>query len=281
MPERVPTSVNLTPQILAAGMGWEAMAIVCRSGPRDRPFEEQHRAVSIAAVTAGTFQYRSSVGTAALIPGSVLLGGLGVCFECGHEHGIGDRCISFKFRPETWEEIVAAVPGARSVALGRPHLPPMAALAPLLAEIEATRDNDDSGAFEDLALRFAGAVIATVADAPKHSSAPSSRDVRRVTAAVRRIAAAPAEPASLAALSRDCAMSPFHFLRTFRQVVGLSPHQYVLRTRLHQAALRLKRGGDSVSEIAYDAGFNDLSSFNHRFKKVMGVNPSRYRTGRR
>ncbi len=36
-------------------------------------------------------------------------------------------------------------------------------------------------------------------------------------------------------------MSPYHFLRTFRQVVGLAPHQYLLRNRLHRAALRLKR----------------------------------------
>jgi AraC family transcriptional regulator len=76
------------------------------------------------------------------------------------------------------------------------------------------------------------------------------------------------------------AMSPYHFLRTFRQVVGMTPHQFVLRTRLHRAAVRLRRSDESVSAIAFDAGFNDLSTFNRRFRRVIGVSPSAYRTGR-
>jgi AraC-like DNA-binding protein len=52
-----------------------------------------------------------------------------------------------------------------------------------------------------------------------------------------------------------------------------------LRTRLHRAAVRLRRSEEAISAIAYDAGFNDLSTFNRRFKKVMGVNPGNYRAG--
>jgi len=75
-------------------------------------------------------------------------------------------------------------------------------------------------------------------------------------------------------------MSPYHFLRTFRQVVGMAPHQYVLRTRLQRAALRLRRSQDEISAIAFGAGFNDLSTFNRRFRRVMGVSPSLYRARR-
>ena len=74
-------------------------------------------------------------------------------------------------------------------------------------------------------------------------------------------------------------MSPYHFLRTFRQVAGMTPHQYVLRTRLHRAAVRLRRTDDAISAIAYDAGFNDLSTFNRRFRRVMGSSPGLYRAG--
>jgi AraC family transcriptional regulator len=70
------------------------------------------------------------------------------------------------------------------------------------------------------------------------------------------------EPLSLVALAREAAMSPYHFLRTFRALVGMTPHQYVLRTRLHRAAVRLRRSNDPVSTIAFDEGFNDLSTFN-------------------
>ena len=57
----------------------------------------------------------------------------------------------------------------------------------------------------------------------------------------------------------------------------MTPYQYVLRTRLHRAAVRLRTTSEPVSAIALDAGFADLSTFNRRFRKVMGVNPSAYR----
>jgi AraC-like DNA-binding protein len=57
----------------------------------------------------------------------------------------------------------------------------------------------------------------------------------------------------------------------------MTPHQYVLRTRLYRAAVRLRGSNDPVSAIAFDAGFNDLSTFNRRFRRVMGANPSAYR----
>jgi AraC family transcriptional regulator len=72
-------------------------------------------------------------------------------------------------------------------------------------------------------------------------------------------------------------MSRYHFLRTFRHVVGLTPHQFILRTRLHRAALALRRSGRPVLEVALDAGFADLSTFNRRFRATMGVTPGAYR----
>ena len=54
----------------------------------------------------------------------------------------------------------------------------------------------------------------------------------------------------------------------------------VLRTRMHRAAVRLRRSQDAIAAIAFAAGFNDLSTFNRRFKKVMGVSPSVYRMRR-
>jgi AraC-like DNA-binding protein len=75
-------------------------------------------------------------------------------------------------------------------------------------------------------------------------------------------------------------MSPYHFLRTFRQLVGMTPHQFVLRTRLHRAAVRLCRSDEAISEVAFGAGFNDLSTFNRRFRRIMGESPSAYRARR-
>jgi AraC-like DNA-binding protein len=266
-------------RLLASGPGWRVHDLVCTAGPQDRPFEERHDCVCIAAVTAGTFQYRSSQGAAVLGPGALLLGSEGTCFECGHEHGIGDRCLSFHFAADLFESVVAAVPGARRAAFALPCLPPSPRLMPLLASLEAARDVGDHIELEELALRLAGAVAGAVVDA--HAVDRSSRrDERRVTDALRRIEAGADEPLALADLAHKAGMSPYHFLHVFKRVVGLAPHQFVLRTRLHRAAVRLRRSDASISTISFDAGFNDLSTFNRRFRQVMGVTPTVYRARR-
>jgi AraC-like DNA-binding protein len=266
-----------TSHLLATGLGWCVQDVVCTAGPRDHPFEEQHNTFSIAAVMEGSFQYRTSRGAAVLAPGALLLGNHGHCYECGHEHGVGDRCLAFHFTPESLEEIVAAVPGARRLAFPVPCLPPLPSLIPIIAAAEAARDAGDAAELEDLALQLAGRVCATLAGTARTTGRVSGRDERRITAALRRIEVLAHEPLSLADLSREAAMSPYHFLRTFRAVVGMTPHQYVLRTRLHRAAVQLRRSNEGVSSIALANGFNDLSTFNRRFRQLTGRSPTAYR----
>jgi AraC-like DNA-binding protein len=269
--------MRISAHVLASGPGWKVSDVVCTAGPQDRPFEERHDGASIAAVMRGTFQYRSTLGAAVLVPGAVLLGNAGQCFECGHEHGAGDRCLAFHFAPDHLEAIVAAVPGARQATFAAPSLPPLSLLMELFAAAEAARDDGDSAALEELALRLAAAVLGVLAGTGGSARQPSRRDERRVAEALRRIEAEAHETLTLADLARAAATSPYHFLRVFRQVVGMTPHQYVLRTRLHRAAVRLRRSDEAVSAIAFDAGFNDLSTFNRRFRRLMGASPSAYR----
>jgi AraC family transcriptional regulator len=272
--------MGATSHLLASGPGWRVRDVICTSGPHDRPFEEQHDSVCIAVVTEGTFQYRSTQGSAVLAPGALLLGNEGTCFECGHEHGTGDRCLSFHFTLAHLEGIVAEVPRTRRTVFPVVRLPPLPSLMPLLAAAEAARDDGDRAELEELALSLAGAVAAVLTRADRTERRPTPRDERRVTDTLRRIETDADEPLVLADLAREAAMSPYHFLRVFRRVVGMTPHQFVLRTRLHRAAVRLRRSDDCVSSIAWDAGFNDLSTFNRRFRRVMGRSPSAYRASR-
>ena len=272
---------SLSSRVLAAGSGWSIADVLCSSGPHDRPYEERHETASIALVTAGTFQYRAASGRAALAPGGVLLGNAGACFECGHQHGVGDRCLAFRFTPTLLEAIVSAVPRARRTTFAVPHLPPLPALLPLLATAEAARDETDAAGLEELAVRLAGAVATIVADNLRPARAPSRRDERRISDALRRIEAQAHAPLALTELARAAGMSPYHFLRTFRHVAGMAPHQYVLRTRLHRSAVRLRTTGEPISTIAFDAGFGDLSTFNRRFRRPMGCSPSAYRSAYR
>ncbi len=264
--------------LLASGAGWRVSDVVCTAGPHDRPFEEQHADVSIAAVTQGTFQYRTTQGAALLAPGALLLGSAGSCFECGHEHATGDRCLALHFAPDYFEAIVGSVPGARRADFVVPRLPPAPALAPAIGAVEAARDGGDAEELQEAALRLAGAVAAALVETgPEAVRQPSRRDERRITDVLRWIETEAHERLGLADLARQAGMSPYHFLRTFRQVVGMTPHQYVLRTRLHRAAVRLRRSNEPISTIAFESGFDDLSTFNRRFRRIVGASPGAYR----
>ena len=201
----------LTSRVLASGPGWRAQDVICSCGPRDRIFEEEHDAGCIAIVTAGTFRYRSTVGSAVLAPGALLLGNRGHSFECSHDHSTGDRCLSFKFAPEFLEDVAAAVPGARQVAFGLPRLPPRPDLLPVVAAAEAARDDGDAAELEEIALRLAGAVAATLAGPARGPAAPSRSDERRISAALHRVERDAHQPLSLADLAGVAAMSPNHF----------------------------------------------------------------------
>lgn len=267
--------MSISAKLLASGAGWRVSDVICTAGPRDRPVDERHDVVCIALVTAGTFQYRTSAGAAVMAPGSLLLGNPDSCFRCGHEHATGDRCLSFHFEPEFMDAIASHVPDAR-IHFDRPRLPPLPTLTGVLAAAEAARDDGDPAALEEAALRLAGAVLAALGSSPR-SPTPTRREERAVTAALRHIEAHSQTPLTLSALADAGAMSRYHFLRAFRSIVGLTPHQYVLRTRLYHAALALRRGGESVATVALDAGFNDLSTFHRRFRRLMGVSPAHYR----
>jgi AraC-like DNA-binding protein len=235
----------------------------------------------MAAVTRGTFRYRIAQGAAVLTPGAVLLGNAGHCFECGHEHGTGDRCVAVHLTPAFWETAVAAVPRARTARFAIPRLPPLRSLLAPIAALAAAGRAHDPAEIEELMLRFVGAVVTTLAGGRHAVAVPSRRDAERISEAVRRIEAEPTEPTpaqrSLGELAREAAMSPYHFLRVFRQVVGVTPHQFRLHTRLQRAAIRLRQSDEPISTIAFDAGFNDLSTFNRRFRHIIGASPSAYR----
>lgn len=272
----------LSSKLLASGTGWSVRDMLCTSGPGDPRYEEQHSAYSIALVTDGTFQYRTARGSALMAPGALLLGNEGDCFECAHPHSRGDRCLAFHFSPEVFESVVAAVPGAKRLALTGPRLPPVPSVLAVLAAAHALRDESgDPEEFRELALRVAGAVCRALnEDSPTLLRAPTLRDERRVAAALHRIETQRDARPSVDELAADAAISPFHFLRIFEQVVGVTPGQYMLRARLHRAAVKLRSCADTIAAIALDCGFDDLSTFNRQFRRATGLTPGAYRARR-
>lgn len=271
----MPEPVVRTPssRALARGPDWAVWEVNCTLGPRDRPFEERHEFASIAAVLRGTFQYRSSHGTELLYPGSFLLGNAGACFECGHDHGTGDHCIAFGFAPSLFDEIAASAAGTSRFRFAIPRLPILSAMTASLADVDtrARRVRDQSA--EELAIGLAERVVRKASAFVPRAQAPSPRDLRRVSDAVRFIDEHYHEPLDLARLADVARMSKYHFLRTFRKVVAATPHQYLLMLRLRRSAERLSSGRGTVVEVASESGFNDLSTFYAHFRKAFGYPP--------
>lgn len=249
---------------------------MCTSGPRDRKFEEQHDHIAIAMVVAGTFQYRSAAGCDLMTPGSLMLGNSGQCFECGHEHACGDRCISFHYSPEHFERITEQ--GA-----GRPHrfgllrVPPVRELSPLLVRACARLGRSPSRAWEEISVELAGIALQLAQGEPARE--PAASTVSRVTRVVRRIERDLDSHSCLADLAKEAGLSLYHFLRTFEQLTGVTPHQYVRRIRLQAAAAQLVCSETRVLDVALDCGFGDVSNFNHAFREEFGVSPRQFRRG--
>ncbi len=262
---------------LAAGPGWTISDVVCAAGPLDTPFEEQHSKTSIAAVVSGTFQYRSSTGSELMTPGSLLLGNAGDCFCCGHEHGTGDRCVAFSYDAELLERIRfdAGVAGA---LFHVPRLPPIRAVAPVVAKALALQAGCPGVDGEELGMEVAGKAIQIARGARStRLTRADPRALARISQVVRMIDNEPDIPHGLDNLAEFAKLSPYHFLRTFEALTGTTPHQYLLRARLRRAAFRLRVELTRILDIALDCGFGDVSNFNRAFRTEFGVSPRVYR----
>jgi AraC-like DNA-binding protein len=105
---------------------------------------------------------------------------------------------------------------------------------------------------------------------------PQPDDVRSVREAQDYLNTHFSEDLSLNQLAQAVQTSPFHLLRTFRRIVGLTPHAYLIQVRVQQAK-RLLLTPSSITQIAFDTGFTDQSHLTRRFKQIVGVTPGQYR----
>ena len=262
------------PRFLAAGDGWSIYEVVCTAGPGDRAFEEQHSRISVAVVLSGTFQYRSSTGGALMTPGSLLLGNPGESYECGHEHATGDRCISFHYSEELCER--SEIGSTRPFRI--PRIPAIRASSPLVANAAILlQDGVDHDLFQETAYRVLDQATHIQQGLNSRRCTPSASSLARVTRVLGEIEAHPENAHHLPDLAAKARLSPYHFLRCFEDLTGTTPRQYVLRTRLRRAAMRLKQERTRIIEIALGCGFEDVSNFNHAFRAEFGKSPSMWR----
>lgn len=85
------------------------------------------------------------------------------------------------------------------------------------------------------------------------------------------------EPLTLKQIAQVGAMSPHHFLRTFKQVFGLTPHAYLTQKRLERAQWLLTRTPQPITTVCFDVGFESLGSFSTLLRRHVGMSPRTFR----
>lgn len=84
-------------------------------------------------------------------------------------------------------------------------------------------------------------------------------------------------PLELEGLAEKAHLSKFHFCRIFKRHIGMNPMKFVAALRIERAKELLKKNDLTVSVVANEVGFKDLSNFIRQFKKMTGVTPTTYR----
>jgi AraC-like DNA-binding protein len=248
----------------------------CSAGPDDTPFVERHRCHSVSYVRKGSFGCHSRGRFFELVAGSVLVGHPGDEYVCTHDHVCGDECLSFFLAPELVEAI-----GDRAEVWRIGSAPPLPELMVLGELAQAAADGRSDVGLDEVGQVFASRFVEVVSGRPHKPVTTAARDRRRAVETALWIDAHSHQEIDLEQAASQAGISPFHFLRLFSSVLGVTPHQYLVRSRLRHAARLLADNDISITDVAYDVGFGDLSNFVRTFHRAAGVSPRRFREGSR
>lgn len=249
----------------------------CTMGPGDVPFLEQHARHSLSYVRSGSFSYDTRGRSHELVAGSVMVGHAGDEYTCSHDHhACGDDCLSFQLSPSLADDM-----GLRKDALRIACVPPTPELMVYGELAQAAGRGDSDIGIDEAAMLFVNRFIETTSGKTQKATPATARDRRRAVESALWMDANADQTVNLETTAKAAGVSPFHFLRLFSNVLGVTPHQYLVRARLRHAARLLADDARSITAIAFDVGFGDLSNFVRTFHRAAGVSPRRFRDAAR
>lgn len=245
----------------------------CDAGPGEKSYPEYHDRHSVSYVKRGCFGWRAYGKTFDLVAGSIVVGHPGDEFMCTHEHSHGDECLSFRFTPE-----LAHTFGDRAALWRIGCLPPLPELMVLGELARCAAAGDSNMGLDEIGMLITGRFISAVNGSRPQPPRVQARDRKRAIEAALRIDARSDDPLDLETLAHEARLSPYHFLRVFAKVIGVTPHQYLLRVRLRRAArLLVEENTRAITDIAYEVGFCDMSNFVRTFRRAATVSPGQFR----
>lgn len=245
----------------------------CGAGPADKPFVEQHERFTVSYVRKGSFGCRTQGRSFELVAGAILVGYPGDEYMCTHEHhDCGDECLSFQLAPE-----VAATVSERKDVWRAGSVAPLSELVVLGELAQAAAEGRNDLGLDEVGMLLAARFVDVVSQRPRKATVAHASDRRRAVEAALWMDAHSHEAIDLESAAGEAGLSPFHFLRVFANALGVTPHQNLVRSRLRHAARLLADDARSVTDIALDVGFGDLSNFVRTFHRAAGVSPGGFR----
>jgi AraC family transcriptional regulator len=245
----------------------------CTATATDRPFVELHQLHSLSYVRKGSFGCSAGGQSFELVAGAVLVGSPGDEYTCTHDHHDGgDECLSFQLSAALVDSFANARRVFRSGAV-----PPLSELVVLGELAQAVVRGASDIAADEVGMLFAARFVEVVSGQTRRSKAATARDRRRAVDVAHWLSAHSHESVDLGRAAEQSELSPFHFLRLFANVLGVTPHQYLVRSRLRHAARLLAEPAHSITDVAAAVGFADLSNFVRTFHRAAGVSPREFR----
>ena len=248
----------------------------CTAGPADKPFVESHACYSVSYVRKGSFGCSTRGETFELVAGSVLVGRPGDEYMCTHDHHIcGDECLSFQFSSAFIDTLGGGHEWLAGAVAPLPQLMVLGELAQRAAEGSNYLGVDEVG------LLFAARFLEAVSGRARQPARGGERDRRRAVESALWLDENSHRAVDLDDAAAQAGLSAFHFLRLFSNALGVTPHKYLVRSRLRNAARLLAEEDRAVTDVAYEAGFGDLSNFVRTFHRAAGVSPGHFRRAAR
>lgn len=148
------------------------------------------------------------------------------------------------------------------------------ALLSMIYAANLTKEEYDAELIEHLLCTL----LLTVKKAAEQQGNKSKEEEQRwITEIQKYIDAHYLEEITVADISEALNLSRYYLSHVFKEAVGYSPMQYVIRRRIGEAQNWLLMTDKSVTDIAYLVGYNSASNFNNAFQKMVGISPQKYR----
>ena len=136
-----------------------------------------------------------------------------------------------------------------------------------------TRDEQD-----EIKLSAISGMIFSILYDEIRSSSTSIRSTNSLIAkSLQTIQKNYAQPLSVEALAKACYITSCSYIRLFKHMTGISPYQYLIRTRLSESCVLLENSTDSIAAIAEKTGFSSQNNYAKQFRRQYGLSPTQYR----